>query len=82
MLKFVIDPEKTGWSYNKTVFLHVLKFVMWTMEKNRNDDKLGYRNRTNFSDIARGSKLNNNQQFVVPWQMQKKEERKFEVKQF
>jgi hypothetical protein len=55
---------------------------MKATDKNKIDEKLISQSRTNFINFSRGSKLNQNQQFVVPWQMEKSEESKKWVKQF
>jgi len=55
---------------------------MRTTDKNKSifEGKSNYRNRTLFSNFDRNATINEHQNFVVPWQMSKKEERKFVVK--
>ncbi len=60
----------------------VIIIVMKAIIKSRSDfeGRSDYRNRTFSRSFEGDVKFNNNQNFVVPWQMSKMEEKKYSVK--
>ena len=81
VLKFVICTKNWTSLYNKLQFFSVWLSVMETTEKTKIDCKRHsqYQGFNQFSDTIRDSRKFENEQFIVPWQMEKEKEGKILV---